>query len=92
MAFRRLQKELGALTRDPPDAWSAGKRSETINSARHYIACMAGPSGDDLFSWQATVFGPDDSPYAGGIYFLSIKFPTDYPFRPPRFQVGVQLA
>jgi ubiquitin-conjugating enzyme E2 D/E len=49
------------------------------------LNCSAGPIDEsDMYNWEGVMFGPADSPYAGGTFKVTIQFPVDYPFKPPR--------
>ena len=44
----------------------------------------AGPTGDNILKWEATIIGPIGTPYEGGIFKISMDFTVDYPFKAPK--------
>ena len=69
-ALKRLMREKQELDKNPPIGFSAGPISQ-----------------DDMQRWQGTIIVSDnESAYNGGKFTLSIKFPNDYPFKPPKIK------
>ena len=38
---------------------------------------------DNLFEWKCTILGPKDTPYKGGLFYLKVIFPDNYPIGKP---------
>ena len=58
---------------------------EMQNHPNTSIGCTAGLFDmNDYFNWKISFIGPKDSEYAGGLFFLKITFPKDFPNSPPQ--------
>ncbi|EWM29983.1 ubiquitin-conjugating enzyme e2 [Nannochloropsis gaditana] len=41
------------------------------------------PLDNNIMTWQAVIFGPDDTPWEGGTFKLLLEFTEDYPNKAP---------
>jgi ubiquitin-conjugating enzyme E2 A len=46
---------------------------------------------DNLFLWKASVFGPEETPWEGGVFGLNLSFSEDYPQKPPRIRFTTDM-
>lgn len=62
---------------------------------------LAEPDPQNILNWHYCITGPPDTPYHEGVYHGLLKFPKEYPFKPPsiimytpsgRFQTSTRLC
>jgi len=46
---------------------------------------------NNLAKWKATIIGPEESPYEGGVFKLDITFPENYPLKPPTVKFKTKI-
>ena len=44
------------------------------------------PDPSNIFHWKISLSGPQDTPYAGGLFFLTADFPDTYPQTKPEIR------
>ncbi|KAK1981772.1 ubiquitin-conjugating enzyme [Colletotrichum cereale] len=45
----------------------------------------------DLHTWHVTIAGPENSPYAGGLFAVIVDLPRDYPFKAPVVKFATRI-
>ena len=50
-----------------------------------------GLKDDNILEWEATLIGPTQTPYEGGIFKLRLLFTDDYPFKPPKITFTTRI-
>lgn len=86
---KRMQKELAEITLDPPPNCSAGPKGDNLYE---WVSTILGPPGKQKKTWKIFKFDDETndlnvivgSVYEGGVFFLDIHFPPEYPFKPPK--------
>ncbi|CAF0810278.1 unnamed protein product [Adineta steineri] len=65
------------------------EREDFEQNAPDYI--YAEPMKNNIFHWRATVLGPSDTPFEGGIFILDIICSDEYPFKPPKCTIKTNM-
>jgi ubiquitin-protein ligase len=80
------------------------KHDASVNSCIHHLrqqeerikaeaptGASIGPSSDNACVWEATIFGPAETAWDGGMFEVEIVFPPDFPDAPPyvRFRTAM---
>jgi ubiquitin-conjugating enzyme E2 D len=91
------------LTEQKAQAILKSPTSRTASAAmkrilREYADCTTSPvegwrvfmGADDMSGWKAILSGLP-FPYEGGTWVLTIDFPSDYPFRPPKVRFATRI-
>merc|ERR1712080_231737 len=41
--------------------------------------------------WNCCIMGPENTPYHEGIFFIEVRFPVEYPFKPPKVKFTTKI-
>ena len=53
--------------------------------------CQVFPDPNDYRRWDLHMYGAEDTPYKDGVFQCTVKFPADYPFKPPDIRFRTKI-
>lgn len=77
-AMTTLKREFEELKKNPPGT----------------CGVCVGPGEDKskgIFQWRVSMTGPEDSCYRGGLFWINVDFPEDYPIHRPEVQFRTKI-
>mmetsp|Transcript_32101 Transcript_32101/g.65101 ORF Transcript_32101/g.65101 Transcript_32101/m.65101 type:complete len:148 (+) Transcript_32101:108-551(+) len=51
----------------------------------------AGPKAENMYEWEGVINGPEGTAYEGGKFRFELKFPAEYPFKPPKISFTTKV-
>lgn len=74
------KRAIKRITRDMSDIFNSDELRD-----HNKIFCLH--DENNIYDVKALITGPKDTPYEGGFFLFSLKFPEDYPLKPPSAQL-----
>lgn len=55
------------------------------------LSISVGLEDDDLFKWRVCFQGPENTPFEGGLYEATLRFPVEFPYLPPKMVFKTEM-
>lgn len=55
------------------------------------LSISVGLEDEDLFKWRVCFQGPENTPFEGGLYEATLRFPVEFPYQPPKMVFKTEM-
>lgn len=55
------------------------------------LSISVGLEDEDLFKWRVCFQGPEGTPFEGGLFEATLRFPEEFPYQPPKMVFKTEM-